>query len=609
MLAPETRRLLTDALRPPTGFSLDLAVATTYSLNLTSLLMAPLAMAAHDVIGGADDNAGPDPIALLEAVRRHAGRTTVFCQAGGVHVPGRYRPMLGFIEDSVVQVVPQRDDRVFHPKIWALRFRGAKGDVRHRFLCLSRNLTMDRSWDTVVQLEESADEQGVDTDPLAAFLRDLPGLTSQLDDERREQIDDLAGTLARVRLDVPDPFSDGTLVPLGTASSGRAPRPETADRLVVISPFLDAGFLRRLPRVGADARLVSRGETFDRVGGQAVPSGMTTWVLQRAAETLDQDDEAVPDGTRAHVELSTGLHAKTFVWDEGRTGHVLTGSANATTPAFDGNVEFNLLLRGPVRSCGTRALVADGSDTGEVGLTRLLQPYAIISPEPSQDPAFEAEKALEQFHARLAMAGLRLVAVEDAHGSYTVSLEWPEVAAPPQSSTMVRLLGREGHGLRLGDPLTWNAVAAPRLSPFVVLETRLLADPSEVSRSCVVKGELVGGPEDRQRQILRELLSNEKDLLRYLALLFGDATFESLVAGLGDQVTDGDAGRSGPSVTADDLVVFEPMIRAAARRDGSLARVDSLLTELTGSDGRIPHLSPAFMSLWTTVWAAAKELQ
>jgi hypothetical protein len=30
MLAPETRTLLTDGLRPPDGFRVDVAVATTY---------------------------------------------------------------------------------------------------------------------------------------------------------------------------------------------------------------------------------------------------------------------------------------------------------------------------------------------------------------------------------------------------------------------------------------------------------------------------------------------------------------------------------------------------------------------------------------------------
>ena len=90
-LTPESRVMLTDALRPPAGHRLDVAVGTTYSLDLTALLLAPLSFALFDQANSndlADDSAsGLDPIRLLEAVRRHAQHTTVFCQAGGIHVP------------------------------------------------------------------------------------------------------------------------------------------------------------------------------------------------------------------------------------------------------------------------------------------------------------------------------------------------------------------------------------------------------------------------------------------------------------------------------------------------------------------------------------------
>lgn len=37
MLHPDTAVLLTDALRPPAGYRVDQAVATTYTLNLTAI--------------------------------------------------------------------------------------------------------------------------------------------------------------------------------------------------------------------------------------------------------------------------------------------------------------------------------------------------------------------------------------------------------------------------------------------------------------------------------------------------------------------------------------------------------------------------------------------
>ena len=81
--------LLTEALRPPPGYRVETAVGTTYSLNLTALLLAPLSFAVFDQANSTDIDA-LDPIRLLEAVSRHAERTTVFCQAGGIHVPSNY---------------------------------------------------------------------------------------------------------------------------------------------------------------------------------------------------------------------------------------------------------------------------------------------------------------------------------------------------------------------------------------------------------------------------------------------------------------------------------------------------------------------------------------
>src|SRR4051795_9479339 len=131
MLQPDARHLLTDALRPPTGWRLDAAVATTYTLDLTSLLLAPLSMAAYDHAEEGIEGAAPHE--LLEAIRRYAERTTVFCQAGGIHVPSTYRKLTVFAEDSVVEVAPP-PGRVFHPKVWLLRFTNPAGEYTHRLL-------------------------------------------------------------------------------------------------------------------------------------------------------------------------------------------------------------------------------------------------------------------------------------------------------------------------------------------------------------------------------------------------------------------------------------------------------------------------------------------
>ncbi len=125
MLRPETRTLLSDALRPPLGFQVDLAVATTYSLDLTAMLLAPMTFALHD--DDVSDLDTVDPIKLLEAVRRYADLTTVFAQAGAIAVPSSYRRILTFAEDCVHEV--SSPSGLFHPKTWTLRFSDGHGSL------------------------------------------------------------------------------------------------------------------------------------------------------------------------------------------------------------------------------------------------------------------------------------------------------------------------------------------------------------------------------------------------------------------------------------------------------------------------------------------------
>ena len=123
MLEPNSRQLLRDALRPPTGYVLDRAISTTFSLDLMALLTIPVSFTFFQL---KDQNGPPqvDPLALLEALRRYAGKITVFCQAGQIHVPRSVQLLLGYLENSVFEVrAPQwRSGGVFHPKLTVLRY-------------------------------------------------------------------------------------------------------------------------------------------------------------------------------------------------------------------------------------------------------------------------------------------------------------------------------------------------------------------------------------------------------------------------------------------------------------------------------------------------------
>ena len=121
MLGTRERSLLLDSLRPPAGYRLQRAVGTSFTLDLMALLTAPLAFTFFDA---QDEDGAPlaDPVALLEALRRHAEKVTLFCQAGAIEVPKPDQTLLAYLEGSVIEVQPRHEGGIFHPKLWVLNF-------------------------------------------------------------------------------------------------------------------------------------------------------------------------------------------------------------------------------------------------------------------------------------------------------------------------------------------------------------------------------------------------------------------------------------------------------------------------------------------------------
>ena len=599
-LAPESRVLLTDALRPPAGHRVDVVVGTTYSLDLTALLMAPLSFAVSEQVDG--DVERVDPIRLLEAVRRHAEHTTVFVQAGGIHVPSTYRSILTFLEDTVVEVTAPHEGAIFHPKLWAVRFVDPNGTSTHRVVILSRNMTFDRSWDTALVLDEAPDG-AIDAAPAADFVRALPARALRgLPSARTAQVEDLAATLASVRLAVPAPFTGGHLLPIGLDGDDVWPFPERGRRLLAISPFLGRSAVRALARVADERTLVSRPESLDMLGSDVVDGWQAT-VLQRQAEVEPGGDVDASRPARTELETRTGLHAKTFVVDllDG-TSMTVTGSANLTYAPWGRNVEFGAVLTGPTRACGV-AGVLDGS-SGVAGLASLLQEHAPSSAEGVADPAMATSLEVEQFHRVLAM--LLPVAhvhrLDDERAEVTVTVDVPP-DAPGTTRTWLASLP-DGHAQPLAATTTWT-LANQHVTPFLVVETTAGEGGARVVRRCVLKAELTGDVDRRRHDAVFDVLKSKQDVLRYLLFLLGDPSYDALLAELAGT---GETGfRPEATGARQDVALLEPLVRAVGRDDDALARVASLVADLRAMPNGHELVPDDFDALWDAVWLVHQE--
>ena len=169
----------------------------------------------------------------------------------------------------VIQCKPHIKGAIFHPKVWLLRFLGHEDLVTYRFACLTRNLTFDRCWDTVVTLEGPLlDRQRAvaANHPLGDFVEALPSFTDHVSPVISDRIAQMQSEVRRVDFHPPDDIEDFSFHPLGIAPRRyQVPFEGIGDRMLVISPFVTEDGLRRLIRGRQGCVLVSRPSTLQRL--------------------------------------------------------------------------------------------------------------------------------------------------------------------------------------------------------------------------------------------------------------------------------------------------------------------------------------------------------
>ena len=625
MLGTRERTLLLENLRPPAGYRLRRAVGTSFTLDLMALLTAPLAFTFFDAH---DEDGAPlaDPVALLEALRRHAENVTLFCQAGAIGVPSPDQTLLAYLEGSVIEVQPEQKGGIFHPKVWVLNFESEKGPDVYRVLCLSRNLTFARAWDTCLHLEGELKEEGnySRNEPFADLLLQLPGLAiRETRPELREDLERMANEIRRVDFKSPRPFTDFKVHNSGL--DGRHVWPfREGGRSLVISPFLAGSTVRRLSREHGLEVLISRPEALAdivrHVAREALPR--TCYVLSPGAgldaRNAEEDGEGQPGGpppVEDEIELA-GLHAKLFVFENGRETRLFTGSANATDAAFHANVEVLVELVGKTKDCGIDALLGLEDDPKLETLRSLLQEYhpeppaECTEPEPCRDLERDADQLARLLAAVPYTATVQHVDAEQLW-DITLSGELPEIPDRAQVKVWPATLPSEARRepVDLAGPTdtiaTFERVSFEALTAFFAFEVLQRKEPCEVRKQFVVTAELDGAPEDRKERLLRSLLEDRHRVLQLLFLILmgeGADVLTFVQAGRRD-------GTPGSFVGWDQGTLLEALLRSLSRNPRRIDDAARLIADLKRTPEGEELLPKGLKEIWEPVWAAREALR
>ena len=530
----------------------------------------------------------------MEALRRVSARLDVFCQAGAINIGERSSELFALLENVIHEVKRPRPGHVFHPKIWALRYLDEAQEPSFRLLVLSRNLTSDRSWDTILRLDGRPGRRRLASNaPLARFLGALPGLArTELPAGRIGELEDLAEELRRVQWDLPGGTREVRFHPIGLPRTRRFPVEEhfSGYRKLAISPFVREGAIRRLLSDGGGQKavLVSRGEELATLQPASLDH-LDVYELDTHASLSFEDGEK-------HSYLRH-LHAKIYAVERARLAHLFVGSANATDAGMGGgNIEFLCELIGSVAKLGVDALVGE-----DAPLRKMLTPYA-SSEKLDTDKTSTDDGKLQDLLIDIAEGVRFRTTITEQAGGWVPSVTSDTALMRFPKGTLVTIAAHnrpaETGLLRPHEPadLEFSPRDLADVTPFLQLTARRTVEGEEVARSTVICSILEGAPDVRFQEIMARQIDTTEKFLQLLALLIGFATGSS-----GDITAAGDGSASWS--TGAEQGFLELLARALSERPESIDHLASIVEYLRKPVNGSVILPPG----WDDVWLPALE--
>lgn len=622
MLNPNSRSIYIDALRPPENYELHWAVGTTFSLDLSSLLIIPLSMALFDYSG--DEDITINPIAVLDSVRKMSDRFVVFCQSGRILIPKKDIRLFNFLEPSVIEANALKETGVFHPKTWLLRFTGvdSSDDVLYRFLCLSRNLTFDRSWDTILTLEgKFKTERQVAysrNHPLGDFIESLPGLASrQLTAVQQEHINEMSDEVRRVDFAPPPGFKNEiSFVPMGIHGYQGRKTIDPMSRILVVSPFIAEEAFTPLSRTGFRNTIISRFDSFDSLTDEAISqleANSDLYYVDNYAEDMGGDSEDIP--TVSNENDVKGLHAKLYIAEKGWGSTISTGSANATNAAFSGtNIEFLVRLKGLKSRFGIESFLSGGNIQGS--FRDFLCQYKREEDHTERNiEEAKLDELLEETRRIISKAGLSVI-VSSSADRYDLSINSSKglFQLPEEVSVNCHPISLpESNSQNLSDlnaaaGILFSNLAIVSLTGFIAFRLTAKSETKTSSISFVLNLPVSGLPEDRNSFVITNIINNSRNFIRYLLLILSSDPNQVINSFIDNSQGDGSNKLNDYFFQAiDDIPLFEELLRASSRNPEKIEQIASLIDEIKRTNPEQDILPDGFEKIWSAITIGMRE--
>jgi len=578
-----------ELLAPPgAGFELTHAVGTSYSLDLFALLAIPVAMFYNRSLDG---NYMQNRYDILDAIRKSKERVTIFCQRGKIHAPDSYSNLLAFVEDCIVEVLPENEFTSFHPKIWVLRFVN-KRKICYRLAVLSRNLTFDRSWDIACFCEGSPQSSVTSGGKkLVNVLKHFYQLSGRMPDKK------FLKELGCVEFDFPAQFDLSEIFPIvGGERASVFANPminSVYEELLVVSPFVDDDAVLHFKSLNKKVTLLARGDELDKLMETSI-DGITAYAFNHSI----RDGELALDNEQ-QVTLYQDLHAKFYLGKNGGTTDWFIGSANCTAAAFRRNTEFLIKYSG--RNPGADLDVIKNMLTDPQ--SRVFLPY-----ERQLTDTEDAEKSLEHLLRRInyklsatTFKGSVIERSEHVNFNLEVSADLRDLNINDDVRIYSSMLHRpeEAIELKAGQQIAvlFENVALTKLSHFLAIDIQV--EKSSVCR-LVVKLNIVNIPDERDDVIFNEMINSRQSFYRYLQFLLSPDELDGLSEIISDEGGSGSGNGTGGIQAEFSPPIYEHLLLAASRSPAKLREINQIMF-------RLERLNSEVIEDFKPVWEIFKK--
>lgn len=580
MFRPKEDRLnYGQMLVPPVGYTLDLAVGTTYSLDLETLMAVSIALGIQE---STDSSLTNNPFAILKSLQGLSDKMLVFCEAGQIAAMQPEKSPLMLLLDKMIVPVKLREVKgmgfpSFHPKTWTLQYSDAEGNRLYRFIVLSRNLTFDRSWDVAVSLggKDTKKEQASSA-PIVDFLNflkynALEGVS--LKTEKRRILNALIQDLPYVQFSLDDKrFLDFEIIPLGIGKDSIDDDPLMWDSfhdLLVFSPFLSGGVMRSFDerKMLKDTRrhLITRTSELHKIAGK-----LDTFRVFTMKDTVVEGEEIVSDEETEKIQQQD-IHAKMYLMTKGSRSSLYLGSMNASENGLHRNVEMLLRLSGYRYYLNMDAIESDLFGPDEKG-----NPFEEIdlAGVDAIAPETEEKDALERVLKGICRLKSKAEVVRDGDKyNVTVSFISPRGGFPNAEIAPARTVRSQ----QLAEEVSFEGLSALELTELYRITVK--GETENISRMILIPTEM---PSDRDDMVVRSILKDKRAFVDYLAFILGDDYVLSVLEMEASAASDRDVDRR--SVEDGLPAIYEKMLKTAYTEPERLKEIRLVMDRISDTE-------------------------